>query len=266
MNGSPSGLPISVLLTSVPLEFAPAVHAIAALRFTHVDIVGLAERPMEHAAALAETDLLVGCAAVGTGLAQNHALDAVRLDDRRAALEAVERQIADAARLGATCCYLVPGLDNSTAALLRFADACQALAEFAGRRMVRLCVEHCPGRALPTAAQTLIWLAEINHDNLSLLLDVGHCLLSQEVPAQAIERAGSRLGYVHLDDNDGSGDLHWPLLTGRLTPAMLKAALSALGRVQYVGPLTLEFNSQHPDPLAALRQGKELVEDYLRDL
>jgi len=263
MKPASANLQVSAFLTSLPLDFLPAVREIAELGFMHVDVVGLAERPEEHLEILADSGLLVSCAAVGRDLQSGQSLDAVALAARRGAAELVQRQITDAARLGATCCYLVPGLDGSSAARSRFADACRLLADFAGQRQMRLCVEHCPGRALPSVAVTLDWLDETAHPNLMLLIDVGHCLISREEPASAIQQAGARLGYVHLDDNDGVGDLHWPLLNGRLTEEMLRAALTALHAVGYAGALALEFNAQNAEPVAALREGKLLVERCL---
>jgi sugar phosphate isomerase/epimerase len=252
--------PIAVLLTSLPLDFEPAARQAAELGFKYVDVVGLSERPAAHVVALADTGLLVSCAAVGRGLAAGQTLDAAAVEDRRAAVEQVERQVADAARLGATTCYLVPGLDATPDAIRRFADSCTHLAGYAAGRMVRLCVEHVPGRALPTAAGTLAWLDELRHDNLSLLLDTGHCLMTAEDAAEVVRRAGARLGYVHCDDNDGAGDLHWPLLTGRLTRDGLRALGAALRAVGYRGPLSLELNPANVDPVGALREGKALLE------
>jgi D-psicose/D-tagatose/L-ribulose 3-epimerase len=126
--------------------------------------------------------------------------------------------------------------------------------------MVRLCVEHVPGRGLATAAATLAWLDELRHDNLFLLIDTGHCLMTREDAADVVRRAGARLGYVHCDDNDGVGDLHWPLLTGRLTRDGLGALGAALRSVGYRGPLSLELNPTNTDPVGALREGKELLE------
>jgi sugar phosphate isomerase/epimerase len=252
---------LSTLLTSLPFEFAPAVRQAAVLGFTHVDVVGLADRPPDHLDALADSGLFVACAALGKGLPEGHTLDAPAVTPRRAALETVERQIADAARLGATYGYLVPGRDATPEGLARFTEACRLLADYAGRRMVRLCVEHVPGTALPTAAAALAWLEQVGHANLALLLDVGHCLLSGEAPAGVVRQAGPRLGYVHLDDNDGVSDLHWPLLTGRLTRAMLAATVAALRETGYSGGLALELRAA--DSEAALRQGKGLLEAIL---
>jgi D-psicose/D-tagatose/L-ribulose 3-epimerase len=260
MSATAGRFPVAAMLTSLPLDFESAARQAAALGFKYVDVVGLAERPAGHREALADADLLVSCAAVGRGLPEGVTLDAALVERRRAAVEEVGRQITDAAQLGAMCCYLVPCLDAGADALRRFADSCAHLADHAAGRMVRLCVEHVPGRALPTAACTLAWLQELRHDNLWLLMDTGHCLITGEGAADVVRRAGARLGYVHCDDNDGIGDLHWPLLTGRLTRDDLSALGAALRSVGYHGPLSLELNPANADPVAALRQAKELLE------
>lgn len=255
-----SSNPLSVLLSSLPLDFVAAVQQAAALGFMHVDVVALAERPDAHRQALADADLLVACTPLGRGLPEGHTLDAPETASRRAAVDALKRQLADAAQLGATQAYVVSGTDSSAEGLARFAGACQVLAEYAGQRMVSLCVEHIPGRALATAAATLSWLRQLGHPNLRLLLDVGHCLITQEDPAAVIQQAGSLLGYVHFDDNDGVGDLHWPLLTGRLTEDVLRQTFVALRDVHYRGALALELNAGNADPVEALRQGKAILE------
>src|SRR5262245_54208077 len=251
---------LSMLLTSLPLDVADALRQTAALGFTHVDVVALAERPPAHLEALADTGLLVACASVGRGLPEGCTPDAADLALRRDALEQMKRQVTDAALLGAPCCYIVPGKDGSPAGLSRFREACVLLADHAAEYRVRLCVEHIPGRALATVTATLAWLKRVGHANLSLLLDVGHCLISDEDPAQAVGLAGPRLGYVHLDDNDSVGDLHWPLLTGRLTSDMLDAVVAELQMQNYAGALSLELNPANEDPVAALRQGKKLLD------
>src|SRR5438270_12654164 len=140
---------LSAMLTSLPLPFAAAARAARDLGFDRVDVVARADRDAADAEALADTGLLVSCAAVGRGLPAGQALDAAAVEARRAALAALERQVADAARLGATHCYLVPPADPGPAGLERFGEACGLLADYAAGRMVRLCVEPVPGRALP---------------------------------------------------------------------------------------------------------------------
>jgi sugar phosphate isomerase/epimerase len=252
--------PLAAFATSLPGEFAEVLAQIAALGFSHVDLVAEVDRPAAHREALADSGLLVSCMALGRHLPPGHTLDAADVGVRRATLELLQRQVADAACLGATTAYLVPGTNADTTALICFAEGCALLADYAAARMVRLCVEHIPGRALPTAARTLDWLEQVGHAHLGLLLDVGHCLISGEDAAAVAQRAGERLGYIHLDDNDGFGDLHWPLFTGRLTQQQLADVMTALRTIGYRGALALELNPATPRPVDALCDGKILVE------
>jgi sugar phosphate isomerase/epimerase len=249
---------LAAVQPSLPGEFSETLEQIAALGFAYVDLIGRRERPPEEIQALAESGLIVRCVSLGRGLPPGQALDAPDIHVRRRVLEELKGQIADAARLGATHGYLVPG--PTPDGLPFFREACELLADYAAGRMVRLCVEPFPGRALSTCVATLEWLEQLGHPNVSLLLDVGHCLISEEDPTQMIVRAGDRLGYVHLDDNDSVGDFHWPLLTGRLTEEMLAAILTVLEPDEFTGGIALELNPANPDPLWALGKSKAIVE------
>jgi sugar phosphate isomerase/epimerase len=266
--------PLAAFAPSLPGDVAAVLPALAALGFTHVDLVAELDRPPHHLEALADSGLLVSCLALGRQLPAGHVLDATEVGVRRATLALLQRQIVDAARLGATTAYLVPPLTpnpspqrsegSSETALVCFAEGCALLADHAAARGIRLCVEHVPGRALPTAAATLDWLERIGHPHLSLLLDVGHCLVSGEAAAAVIRRASDRLGYVHLDDNDGRDDLHWPLFTGRLTERQLADTLGALQAIDYRGALSLELKPATSDPAEALRDSKRIVDRLIR--
>jgi sugar phosphate isomerase/epimerase len=251
---------LSVLLTSLPGDVTTTVRQAAALGFACVDIVALTDRPAADREALADTGLRVSCGALGRGLPEGHTLDAGDVQLRRRTIDLLRRQLDDLAQLGATDAYLVPGTDTDDAALARFTEAVVLLAEDAGRRRINLCIEHTPGRALPTAAGVLDWLGHAGHDNLALLLDVGHCLLSREDAPDVIRAAGSRLGYVHFDDNDGASDLHLPLKAGLLDDDQLRQVLAALAALGYAGALTLELKPGVGDPREALRLGKSLLE------
>jgi D-psicose/D-tagatose/L-ribulose 3-epimerase len=254
---------LSALLTSLPLAFEDAVAEMAKLGFTHVDVVALAERPAPQLEALAKSGLIVSCASIGRDLPAGQTLDAADVASRRAAVETMHRHIADAARLGATHGYVVSGLDSSRDGLFRFGEACTLLADYAQQRQVRLCLEPIPGRALPSAAAMLDFLGGIDHENLALLLDVGHCLISKEEPAEVVRRAGKQLGYVHVDDNNGQGDVHWPLLSGVLREEQLRNCLAALDEAGYQHALSLELNPQNQNPKHGLSEGKALLEKLL---
>src|SRR5262249_10826831 len=140
--------PLAAFAASLPGEFASVLGQIASLGFSHVDLVAEVDRPTEQLEALADSGLLVSCLALGRHLPSGHSLVAADVAVRRDALTLLQRQVTDAARLGATTVYLVPGSDRSTTALSCFAEGCALLADYAYARMLRLCIEHVPGRAL----------------------------------------------------------------------------------------------------------------------
>lgn len=138
------------------------------------------------------------------------------------------------------------------------------LGDHAARWEVEICIEHFPGRLLPTVKSTLELLENLNHENLRLLIDVGHCLISREEPAQSVRTAGKRLGYIHFDDNNGRDDLHWGLLKGQLTDHQIAETITALKSVGYDRAVCLEF-APCPESAALLREGKALLDRHIRE-
>ena len=229
---------------------------LAEFGFRHVDVRPQALRSPQARQCLADLGLRVACVAI--------AFPEVPLDcaDEQVAAQAFSQLVAGlhhARDLGAATAYVVPGMDGSPAALERYARALEHLAEQAHNLDLRLGLEHFPGRSLPTAAATLDFIEKIGHPNLYLLFDLGHAQISAEDPAALIHRAGARLGYVHLNDNDGRHDQHLGLLDGILTEETLRRTWAALGEVNYQGPISLELHPQLPDPLADLRRSRAVV-------
>lgn len=250
---------LSVLITSLPFAAEISLAELARQGFRHVDLVGKVERPEAEREALADSGLIVDCVALGRELPDGCTLDASDVAKRRQAVEVVQRQIVEAAQLGARVAYVVPCKD--AAGLPAFADSCQALTAFARSRMMTMCVEHFPGSALPTARETLNWLETSGLENMKLVLDLGHCLISHEGPAEIATKAGARLGYVQLDDNDGVNDVHWPLLRGTLNEAVLRDLLHRLRALNYRGGVALELNGALEEPLRNVVNGKRIVEE-----
>jgi len=112
---------------------------------------------------------------------------------------------------------------------------------------------------------TLVYLRGINHPNLYLLFDIGHAQITKEEPVAALHAAGDRLGYVHLDDNDGQRDLHWALLDGVLTRPVLRDTLAALDELHYTGGVSLELSSQLPDPHAAIQRSWQILTEVPKE-
>jgi sugar phosphate isomerase/epimerase len=249
---------LSILITSLPSSAEIALPELVRLGFRRVDLIGKARRPEAEREALADSGLVVDCVALGRDLPPGCALDADDVEQRRQAVEEVKKQITEAAQIGARVAYVVPC--KETKSLAAFADSCHVLAQHAQACRLQCCVEHFPGSALPTAAATLAWLRSSGLENLKLVLDLGHCLISREDPSQVVNEAGDRLGYVQLDDNDGVQDVHWPLLTGALTQAVLRDFLHRLRAVQYTAGIALELNGKLDDPLANIIASKTIVE------
>jgi hydroxypyruvate isomerase len=232
---------------------------LAAAGFDWVDV-----RPFDLKTEAARTKLRqlglgVTCIAISFGLPKGAALDSPDPEAVSQALTHTKAALAHGAELGATAAYVVPGMDGSQAALDRYARSLAKAADRAASAGLKLCVEHFPGRALPTASATLDFLRAIDHPNLYLLFDIGHIQMAGEDPAETITTAGPRLGYVHLDDNDGRHDQHLALLDGVLTEATLRRTFAALTEAGYAGPVSLELNPQLPDPLEALQRSRDIV-------
>jgi hydroxypyruvate isomerase len=232
---------------------------VAELGFKAIDIQPEMLTSAAAAGQARQLALQVCCIGASFGLPDGVGLDSAGPGLVEQALAHLDQAFAHGASLGATTAYVVPGFDSSAAALARFAGGLSRAAEAAARHGLKLAVEHFPGRALPTAATTLDFLARLDHPNLYLLFDIGHIMLAGEDPVAVIKAAGPRLGYVHLDDNDGQGDLHWALLDGVLTKTILADTFQALADAGYAGPISLELNPALPNPRQALRQSRQIV-------
>ncbi|MXX03233.1 MAG: sugar phosphate isomerase/epimerase [Gemmatimonadetes bacterium] len=238
---------------------ADVLTAIAQAGLRHIDHRPFDFRSAESRRLISDLELTPACMATGFGMPEGAALDAADAGARDAAIEHTRRALEYAHETGVRRAYLLPGEDRDVESLDRYGESVTGLAGVAAGYGIKLCIEHFPGKALATVRDTLDYIAKLGHDNLYLLFDIGHAQISKEDPAEAVVRAGDRLGYFHLDDNDGESDLHWALCDGVLTRDVLQRTLAALGRISYDGPVSLEMNSGLPDPLAAIESGFRLV-------
>ncbi len=83
---------------------------------------------------------------------------------------------------------------------------------------------------------------EIEDPRISVCLDVGHARANSPVPlCQWIEGLGPRIGHVHLHNNDGQRDSHWPLNRGVIDMA---ETLDSLARYAPNTTYTLECDPE----------------------
>ncbi len=229
------------------------------LGFSWIDIQPTHLETLESRLLAQELGLSVSCVGASFGMPAGASLDHADPEARRVARGHVALAIDKAVNFGASVVYIVPGQSRDPLRLERFADSAVQLADRAGEAGVKFAIEHFPGTALPTAAETLEFIREANHSNLYLLYDSGHIQISCEDPSAVISNAGDRLGYVHLDDNDGLNDLHLSLLDGVMTVEALEATVQALNAIGYQGSLSLELSPALPKPEMALAASRDIL-------
>ncbi len=234
-----------------------ALATVAAIGFRSIDVQAGTYCSHSSRARIQDLGMEVSCLGLSFNMANEASLDGTTARARQAAIDHCRKALDQAAALGAGTTYVVPG--ENPAALSHFGESLTQVADHAARQGITLGVEHFPGKALPTAEGTLTYLASLDHPNLYFLLDSGHLQMSGEDPAAVIAAAGDRLGYVHLDDNDGEGDLHWALLDGVLTGEALETVFAALESSPYTGPVSIELNPRLPHTAAALARSRDAV-------
>ncbi len=252
---------ISCCAWALPSPEEEALQRLADLGFAQLDVQAQTYTSSSVRARVNALGMRMRCVGLSFNMDAGAALDSGDATARQRSIDHVERGLDQAANSQIDTAYVVPGDDSDL--LGYFGESLVAIADMAAARHIALGVEHFPGKALPTAAGTLDYLEALAHDNLYLLMDSGHLQISGEDPAAVIARAGRRLGYVHLDDNDGRSDLHWALGDGVLTRTALRDLLLALDESAYTGPISLELHPTLPDPVAALSNSLALVRAIL---
>lgn len=227
--------------------------------FDTIDIQPMQQRSLECRLLAQELGLRVSCVGASFGIPDGAALDHAEPGGRQVAIDHVTAAIQHGSDIGADTVYVIPVADDEPAALERYRGSITQLADAAAQREIKLAIEHFPGTALPTALDTLAFIRQVDHDNLYLLYDSGHIQMSGEDPEAVIANAGDRLGYVHLDDNDGINDFHWSLLEGVMTDESLIATLRALDALGYQGALSLELSPALANPAKALRESRDVL-------
>lgn len=232
---------------------------IADVGFDRIDIQPGAFQSPQSNQHLQHLGMTVSCVGLSFGLPEGVTFDSPDPQIVEQAMTTAKSILDDTTQRGIQQAYIIPGLDDTLSGLNRYGDAVAELTEYAYQRNITLSIEHFPGRALPSIRTTLDFVRAIRHPNLHLLLDVGHAQMSKEDIPNAIKRVGPWLGYVHLDDNDGVGDLHWALLDGVMTADVLQGTFAALHDIGYTGSVSLELSPELADPLDAIRRSWDII-------
>ncbi|MCH8103029.1 MAG: sugar phosphate isomerase/epimerase [Chloroflexi bacterium] len=246
-------------LTGEPMEVLRRVRGAG---FDAIDLWPTGWRGIAGPEQISDAGLSLACAGVSTVLSPpGTGLNALAGADAGRVLPYFSGAIERAGALGARAVYMVTP-DIRLPDDLFYGRAMARLADSAAAAGVRLCVEPHPGRALATSAEALDFVRRVDHENLYVLIDLGHTLITGEDPAAAVRSAGGRLGYVHVDDNDGRDDLHLPLFSGVLTRGVAEGFLDALADANYDGGVGIELKSTNPAPLSALVAAREFTRGW----
>jgi len=253
---------LTALTTSLPIPLPAAIDTLVGLGFDWIDVPPTAARSAVRER-IQSHNVKIAC--VGLEREMPRPFDLASLDRaaRRAAVDYFCSAIEATAELAAPVGYITPPQETDDAIKAAWCASLVELGDYAQRCGVEVAVEHFPQRLVPTGAATLSLLAELDHPALKLLVDIGHCLISNERPEELIAAAGRRFAYIHFDDNDGRSDLHWPLLTGKLTEQQLLQTIAALQACGYDRGLCLELNPDQDTPVDNLQQGKLVLEKLL---
>ncbi len=247
----------SACIWSYRIPVCEALQELKQTGYNHVDVeADLLDMP-EAIECLKSIGLQVSCIALDRKLPPGSSLAAKDAGATRNALGFIKRAFEKAQPLGVRAAYIAPCADRKN--LGSFAGIAAELAAEAAGKGIRFCVEHVPGRALSSAKEALAFVEGVGHPNTHLLLDIGHTLLSKERPWEIVAAGGKRIGYVHLDDNDGKSDRHWPLLDGRLTHDDLARTFGALRQAGYEGTLGMELKHDRASLVSVFSRNRNLV-------
>ena len=242
---------------------AENLELLSELGFKTVDICPSMQKSKKAKSALKALELDITCLSISHEAPKSSTFDSEdkkRVDPLVAHTSAAQDHASD---IGAGWTYVVPGPPVDDRTITRYADRYSVLAERGQTLGLKVCIEHFPGTVFPTVAATLDFIKDVNHPNLYLLFDIGHAQMTNEDPVKVLPRVGDRLGYVHLDDNDGVDDLHLALTDGVQASESLEIFFNVLEDLDYNGPVSLEMKHDLPDPLDAIRRSKEIVERFV---
>jgi sugar phosphate isomerase/epimerase len=149
--------------------------------------------------------------------------------------------------------------------LLRLERALAECADHAEGLHVRFGLEPFPAGELPTVKEAASFIASSETRNLGILLDTGHAAISGERLSAAALAAKGCISHVHINNNDGSRDLHWPPQKGKLSRAEFAEFLTQLADQGYSGVISLEVS--RPEPVTeTLSESRSFLERIMSEI
>lgn len=249
----------SCCVWSMPGPVEAVFRDISGLGFSRVDVRPSLVFRKEISGLLEKWNLQLACVGISTEFPSGTSLEDSSDLVTSEALAFVENTLREGSKLGASYTYLVPGYDSSKRGMRRYTENLIKVLDIASTYKIKVCLEHFPGMAMESVASVLDLIKNIGHPNLYLLLDIGHAMITGENIEECISKADTRLGYIHLDDNDGKEDLHLGLTEGVMTINILENMYRVLERYAYDGPLSFELAPNLVDPYGSMKRSFQTI-------
>ncbi len=169
--------------------------------------------------------------------------------------ERIVRSIEIAGIVGAKCIIVhpmhhLPYIENADKLKEMNMSFYRSLAPYAKAANVKIALENMWQRnketkeiivsACSRTKEFIDWLDSLNDDCFTACLDLGHCGLYGFDAAEMIKGLGSKLGALHVHDNDYQNDAHTAPYLGKMHWDTICEALAKIG---YTGDLTLEADN-----------------------
>ncbi|MBS7643481.1 sugar phosphate isomerase/epimerase [Candidatus Bathyarchaeota archaeon] len=129
-------------------------------------------------------------------------------------------------------------------------ESLRTCADYAMEKNIRLALEPFPSGIVDTIDVAIEVVNQVNSSNLGILIDTGHLNITGEDLTVSVEKARKFLVHIHINNNDGVHDLHYPPYNGTLKKEAFSSFVNALKQVNYQGYYSFEIITA-PDPFDA---------------
>jgi sugar phosphate isomerase/epimerase len=182
-------------------------------------------------------------------------------EERNRRLDFLQRAIDIAQQLGSKAVSFWSGtpVGNGPDELLwsHLTAGCQALAEFAAERGVRLAFEPEPGMFIDTLPKFQKLQRAVNHLGFGLTIDIGHLHCMGEVPiADRLREWRDWLWNVHIEDMRRGVHDHLMFGEGEI---VFVAIMRALGEINYSGGVHVELSRHGHDAVEVARRSRDFL-------
>ncbi len=138
-----------------------------------------------------------------------------------------------------------------------FVEAIRRAADMARERGITLLIEPRVGETTSNADSLLALLNSVRSNNIKIIFDTAHQYAQKEVLPLSVAKLAPHIGYVHIADNDGTTNRHFPPGDGTIDWESLFMAFKQCGYKGFFG-VDLE---RIPDLEGGFKRTKRFLEE-----